>query len=44
MIDHIWRERRPIGRLSIAIGGKTRRRLFKSLLRLEMGRNPAGVS
>lgn len=39
-----WRERRPIGRLSIAIGNKTRRALFRMLLRLEMGRNPAGLS
>ena len=44
MIDHIWRERRPIGRISIAIGGRARRALFKTLLRLEMGRNPAGES
>ncbi|MDL2352944.1 MAG: GNAT family N-acetyltransferase [Pseudomonadota bacterium] len=43
MIDHIWRERRPIGRMSIAIGGKLRRALFARLVRAELGRNPAGV-
>jgi CelD/BcsL family acetyltransferase involved in cellulose biosynthesis len=40
MIDHIWRERRAVGRVSIAIGGKVRRALFKQLLRLELGRKP----
>lgn len=44
MIDHLWRERRPIGRLSIAIGGKLRRALFGRLARAELGRNPAGLS
>ena len=43
MIDHIWRERRPVGRLSIAIGGKLRRALFAKLVQAELGRNPAGV-
>ena len=43
MIDHIWRERRPIGRLSIAIGGKWRRALFARLVQAELGRNPAGL-
>lgn len=43
MIDHIWRERRAIGRLSIAIGGSLRRALFQQLLKAELGRNPAGV-
>jgi CelD/BcsL family acetyltransferase involved in cellulose biosynthesis len=43
MIDHIWRERRPVGRLSIAIGGKLRRAVFARLLRTELGRNPAGI-
>ena len=42
MIDHIWRERRPIGHLSIAIGGTVRRTLFTALLRAELRRNPAG--
>ena len=43
MIDHIWRERRPVGRISIAIGGKLRRAIFARLLRAELGRNPAGI-
>jgi CelD/BcsL family acetyltransferase involved in cellulose biosynthesis len=37
MIDHIWRERRSIGRLSIAIGGIARRTLFAGLAYLESG-------
>ncbi len=44
MIDHIWRERRPIGRLSIAIGGKVRRTLFALLVKAELRRNPAGLA
>ena len=44
MIDHIWRERRSLGRISIAIGGKLRRRAFAQLLKLELGRNPAGIA
>ncbi len=43
MIERIWRERRAIGRLSIAIGGGLRRRLFHYLARAEIGRNPAGL-
>lgn len=43
MIDHIWRERRPIGRVSLAIGGPLRRLAFSALLRLELGRHPAGL-
>jgi CelD/BcsL family acetyltransferase involved in cellulose biosynthesis len=43
MIDHIWRERRPVGRVSIAIGGKLRRAAFTQLLRLELRRNPPGI-
>ena len=42
MIDHIWRERRPIGRLSIAIGGGLRRWLFARLVAAELRRNPSG--
>ncbi len=41
MIDHIWRERRAVGHLSVAIGGKLRRRLFGQILRREMRANPA---
>ncbi len=44
MIDHFWRERRAIGRVSVAIGGPLRRALFRGLLRAELGRNPAGVA
>lgn len=43
MIDSLWTERRPIGRISVAIGGKARRSLFEILLALELGRNPAGL-
>jgi CelD/BcsL family acetyltransferase involved in cellulose biosynthesis len=43
MIDHIWRERRAIGRLSIAIGGKLRRTTFRLLARAELGRTPKGI-
>ena len=31
MIDHLWRERRAIGRYSIAIGGTARRAAFRLL-------------
>jgi len=44
MIDHIWRERRAIGRVSIAIGGAVRRRVFGRLLKAELGRNPSGLT
>ena len=43
MIDHIWRERRAVGRVSIAIGGRVRRALFGPLLKLELGRHPTGL-
>lgn len=42
MIDHLWRERRAIGRLSIAIGGAVRRRVFRQFVRAETARHPAG--
>ncbi|MFK4873227.1 GNAT family N-acetyltransferase [Novosphingobium sp. ZW T3_23] len=42
MIDHIWRERRAMARLSIAIGGPIRRRLFRHFVRAEIARSPAG--
>ncbi len=38
MIDHIWRERRPVGHVSIAIGGTLRRTLFRGLARAELRR------
>ncbi|MFM5916363.1 MAG: GNAT family N-acetyltransferase [Novosphingobium sp.] len=43
MIDHIWRERRAIGRFSIAIGGKLRRTAFAQLAKAELRRNPTGI-
>ena len=43
MINHLWRERRAVGRMSIAIGGKLRRSAFARLLKLELGRNPVGI-
>lgn len=42
MIDHLWRERRTLGRLSIAIGGSLRRALFRRFVSAELTRNPAG--
>jgi CelD/BcsL family acetyltransferase involved in cellulose biosynthesis len=44
MIDHLWRERRTMARLSIAIGGTVRRRLFRQFVRAETARSPAGGS
>lgn len=43
MIDHIWRERRAIARVSIAIGGKARRALFRQLVRAETGAYPGDL-
>ena len=43
MIDSLWRERRLIGRFSIAIGGAARRAVFERLLAFELSRNPAGI-
>ena len=39
MIDHLWRERRTIGRLSIAIGGRVRRGVFRKLVQAEQARS-----
>lgn len=39
MIDHVWRERRAIGRVSIGIGGPVRRALFQTIARAETRRN-----
>jgi hypothetical protein len=39
MIDHLWRERRAIGRFSVAIGGRARRAAFSLLLKAEMARS-----
>ena len=42
MIDHLWRERRTIGSLSIAIGGTVRRTAFAGVAYLENARGRAG--
>lgn len=44
MIDHLWRERRTIGSLSIAIGGAIRRTAFAGVAHLENARSKAGNS
>lgn len=44
MIDRIWFQRRPIGRISIAIGGRVRRLLFGLLCRLETSRSAPGAA
>ena len=41
MIDHIWRERRAVGRVSVAIGGRLRRKAFGMLVRAELRRKGA---
>ncbi len=38
MIDHIWRERRPVARHSIGIGGFARKTLFRMLAWRETGK------
>jgi CelD/BcsL family acetyltransferase involved in cellulose biosynthesis len=43
MIDHFWRDRRPIGRISIAIGGPVRRSLFRVIAAAETGRLGGGI-
>ncbi|WP_298164177.1 GNAT family N-acetyltransferase [Novosphingobium sp.] len=43
MIDSLWRERRAIGRFSIAIGGPARRALFSCIVSFELSRNPQGL-
>lgn len=43
MIDHIWRERRTVGRLSVAIGGSLRRKAFGMLARAELRRKSRGA-
>ena len=43
MIDHIWRERRALGRISIAIGGTLRRSAFRQIVRREVGKT-SGVA
>ncbi|MGN6499683.1 MAG: GNAT family N-acetyltransferase [Tsuneonella sp.] len=43
MIDHIWRERRTITRVSVAIGGRARQALCRRILRAETGGEPKGL-
>lgn len=43
MIDHLWRERRTVGRINIAIGGRPRRALFRVLAALETRRRSGGL-
>lgn len=43
MITHLWRERRPVGHVSIAIGGALRRAAFGALARRELGGAVFGV-
>ena len=35
MIDHLWRERRAVGRVSIGIGGAFRREVFGQIVKRE---------
>ncbi len=44
MIDALWRERRAIGRFSIAIGGTARRAVFARLVAHELSRSPSGMT
>lgn len=43
MIDHLWRERRAIGRVNIAIGGTARQALFRRIAQAETGHEPEGI-
>lgn len=43
MIERIWREKRSVVRVSIAIGGTLRRSLCKAILRAETGAFPKGL-
>ena len=43
MIDRIWREKRGVGRLSIAIGGMLRRAAFSQFMRAETARSPSNT-
>ncbi|MXP41515.1 GNAT family N-acetyltransferase [Altererythrobacter soli] len=42
MIDHLWRERRTVAGINVAIGGKPRRALFRALAALETRRRAGG--
>jgi CelD/BcsL family acetyltransferase involved in cellulose biosynthesis len=43
MIERIWREKREIGRVSVAIGGRARRIAAALLFRAENGASPQGL-
>nr|WP_253950695.1 GNAT family N-acetyltransferase [Novosphingobium sp. SG751A] len=43
MITHLWHERRPVGRVSIEIGGAVRRGLFGVMARRELGGAGFGI-
>ena len=43
MIDHVWRERRVIERLSIGVGGRMRQAAFAAVVRLETGHGARGI-
>ena len=43
MITHLWRERRPVGRVSIEIGGLLRRSLFGMMARRELDGRSFGL-
>jgi CelD/BcsL family acetyltransferase involved in cellulose biosynthesis len=43
MIERIWREKRRIVRVSIAIGGNVRRMIFRQLARIETGTPAQGL-
>ncbi|MBB3956148.1 GNAT family N-acetyltransferase [Novosphingobium sediminicola] len=43
MITHLWHERRPVGRVSIEIGGAVRRGLFGAMARRELGGAGFGI-
>ena len=43
MIDHVWRERRVIERLSIGVGGRLRQAAFAAVIRLETGHGAGGI-
>ncbi len=43
MIDRIWREKRKIVRVSIAIGGRTRQSICRQILRREAGTEMEGL-
>lgn len=44
VMDRLWRGRRTIGKLSIAIGGTLRRRVFGAIVRLETSRSQSQES